>query len=53
MGEKNQKLALDVNVNGFRNILDACTEVGSALFMPSSIASVSIILFFNTNLNKI
>jgi len=45
MGERNHKLALDVNVTGFRNIIDACAENGSALFMPSSIASVLIFFF--------
>jgi len=39
VGERNPKLAFDVNMNGLYNVLEVGRETGCAVFTPSSIAA--------------
>lgn len=39
VGERNPKLAFDVNMNGLYNVLEVGREAGCAVFTPSSIAA--------------
>jgi nucleoside-diphosphate-sugar epimerase len=38
-GEKNPQLCFDINLPGFKNILDICTENKISMFSPSTIAA--------------
>lgn len=38
-GEKNKQLCYNVNINGFKNMIDECLEQGAKMFSPSTIAA--------------